>query len=490
MDSHLDKLSLDIDSAIELEDISELNKLIDRCDKLLENEESKKRSIIFFLKANCYSSTARTESDSSDYMWSWQQSEKIQEILSLRKAVAEPEFSYLDPIFQCKILTNLGNSLNQFGRFIAAIEVWDAALSLAPNFAMALGNKGVGLTHYARSLYDYSHAGILVAHAVDDLRAAISEDAVWDSGLHPEAAEYFRDNFNNSQSYLENIDYDFEFDFNQWPMGESKKEVTYRTWCLANNLFLSPLNDVCREPVSAQDVLHLPSHTYMMNEEPRFPNYYNILKQEYVTARFMLFESLGYENEHISDKDVLLLDGFDGVQFGYRREQLKTAYRLAYSLFDKIALFLNDYYEVGLKINSVNFRSIWGKTKKNKKFVLHPCFEESKNWPLRGLYYLSKDLFDVDFVDVALPEAKELAGLRNRTEHRYLSLQDYAASVKSTDIHLYITIDDFQQKTLRIIKMAREALVYLSLAMHREEEIRDSEHDKLSLPIQSVPIGS
>jgi hypothetical protein len=36
--------------------------------------------------------------------------------------------------------------------------------------------------------------------------------------------------------------------------------------------------------------------------------------------------------------------------------------------------------------------------------------------------------------------------------------------------------------------MAREALVYLSLAMHREEEIRHKENDKLSLPIQSMPI--
>ncbi len=107
---------------------------------------------------------------------------------------------------------------------------------------------------------------------------------------------------------------------------------------------------------------------------------------------------------------------------------------------------------------------------------------------MRGLYYLSKDLFDDDFVDVALPEAKELAGLRNRTEHRFLSIQEYAAPVKNTDTHSYITIDDFQLKTMRIMSMAREALIYLSLAMHREEEIRHKENDKLSLPIQSRPI--
>jgi hypothetical protein len=201
----------------------------------------------------------------------------------------------------------------------------------------------------------------------------------------------------------------------------------------------------------------------------------------------MLFESLDNYTEHFSDKDVLLMNGFDGAQFGYRAEQLKIAFRLAYSIFDKVALFLNKYYGVGLKISAVSFRKIWGQ-RKNKKFEINTCFQGSQNWPLRGLYYLSKDLFDDDFDDVALPEAKELAGLRNRIEHRYLSLQDYAASVNNTDMHSYISIDEFQMKTLRIMSMAREALVYLSLAMHREEEIRDIGNEKISFPIQSLPI--
>jgi len=487
MNNQLSNLGAEIDAATEESDASALNALIVRCNKELKSADFENGAIIHFFKANCYSALASIQSGDPGYMWSWQQNDKVLEILSLRRAVSELEFSKLDPIFQCKILTNLGNSLDQFGRFIEAIQAWDSALALVPNFAMALGNKGVGLTHYAQSLYDYGHAGVLVAHAKVDLQGSISGDALWDSGLHPDADEYFRLNYNDAENHLEKIEYDFEFDLDQWPIGGNKKEVAYRTWCLRHCLFLSPLNDVCGKSVSARDVLHLPSHTYKINEEPRFQNYYNILKQEYVAARFMLFESSCNENEHIPDQDVLLMDGFDGVQFGYRSEQLKTAYRLVYSLFDKIALFLNEYYEVGLKPSAVNFRKIWGQTKK-KKFELYPCFEGSKNWPLRGLYYLSKDLFDDDFVDVALPEAKELAGLRNRAEHRFLSIQEHAAPVKHTDTHSYITIDDLQLKTMRIMSMAREALVYLSLAMHREEKIRHRENDKLSLPIQSRPI--
>jgi len=203
----------------------------------------------------------------------------------------------------------------------------------------------------------------------------------------------------------------------------------------------------------------------------------------------MLFETINSNDKHISDKDVLLLNGFDGVQFRYRSEQIKTAYRLAYSLFDKIALFLNDYFLVGLKSESVSFRQIWGK-KRNNIFEIYPCFEKSKNWPLRGLYYLSKDLYDEDFMDVSLPNAQELASLRNLIEHRFLSLQDHAYNAQNTDTHSYITVSDFRKKVLLIISVVREALIYLSLAMYREEVIRDKDKDrgKLSVHITPTPL--
>lgn len=487
LSSKLDALGVEIDSAAESNNVSALTALMEKCDSIIESEDSHLRPIALFYKANIYSSLAALKSHDPEYTWSWQQSEKVLEILNLRKAVSDPIFPSLDSIIQCKVYTNLGNSLNQFGRFIEAIKAWDCALYLMPNFAMALGNKGVGLTAYAHALYDYGHAGVLVAHAVDELKGAISNDALWDSGFHPEAEESFRKKCLSAEKYLERIEYSVEFDLNQWPVGDNRKEVEYRTWCLDNNLFLSPLNDVTKLSASAKDVLHLPNHTYKLDEEARFPNYFNIMKQEYVTARFMLFESLDYYSEHASDIDVLLMNGFDGAQFNYRVEQLKVAFRLAYSIFDKVALFLNDYYRIGLKISAVSFRKIWGQ-RKSKNFEINSCFAGSQNWPLRGLYYLSKDLFDDDFDDVALPEAKDLAALRNRIEHRYLSLQTYEAPVNNTDIHSYINIDEFHLKTIKIMSMAREALVYLSLAMHREEEIRNIDNEKVSFPMQSLPI--
>lgn len=478
-----------IDRAAEDSNVDELKTLIEKCDEYLKSTVGHDRVFYLFYKANCHAAMSIMRINEDGYTWSWSQQEKIAETLNLRKAILEKCFSDTAPIIQCKILTNLGSTLSHLGRIIEAIKCWDAALEIMPNFAMALGNKGQGLLHYLGSHYDDGHKVVIAAFAKEDLNNAITDGALWDSGLDVGACEAFTRDRDRTVANLNYVGYDAGYDLDQWPLGDNEDEIAYRKWCLKNRFFLSSLNDVCTLSVAAQDVLHLPSHTYKVDETPRFPNYFNILKQEYGSARYMLYKAIHRGSYHISDKDILLLDGFDGVSFGYRTEQLKTAYRLSYSLFDKIAVFLYDYFSIPGNIRSVSFRNIWWK-KSGKNKTLHDCFSQSENWPLRGLYYLSKDLFDEEFRDVSLPEAKELADLRNSLEHRFLSVQDYAVEVTNTDAHSYMTHESLVEKTMKILSMAREAMVYLSLAMHREESIRSVAQEKegLTMPILSVPI--
>ena len=487
MDSLTEKIAHQIDAATDNSDSEKLLELSKQCQDKVENTDNADNAILRYFEANCYSALQTIRNTDGEY--SWDQDYSVSTILALRQAVLESQFGKLDPIYQCKILTNLGNITNSLGRFINAIKYWDSALQIIPNFAMALGNKGVGLTKYGRSLYDQGHEGIFIASAKDVLTKAVSKKALWDSDLQPDVKKIFTQYRNDTIRYLDFIQYDFNFDLNQWPIGNSKNEVKYREWCLNHCLFLSPLNDILKDSAAARDIVHLPDHTYKIGDEPRFVNYYNLLKQEYVTTRYIVYEAINYDIKHLSDNDVLLFDGFDGVQFGYRREQLKTGYRLAYSLFDKIALFLNDYFSVGLKSKSVDFRRIWGK-EKNDKLKLYSCFSNSRNWPLRGLYYLSKDLFSEEFIDSSLPDSRELAELRNCAEHRFLSLQEYEASTQNMDNLFYITASEFEEKVLRILSMAREALIYLSLAMHYEETLHkeNTSTRKLSVPFPSIPI--
>jgi hypothetical protein len=395
------------------------------------------------------------------------------EIIETIVAIAEPAFQDANIVRRFQIRTNFANRLNSLGRCVEAIEQWSLALNAWPNFAMALGNRAYGICSYSGHLYDSGHAGIFLKSAANGYRAALANDAFWDSGPNERARTDFTQHLGQIDAYLAGIDFDHDFDMDGFSLGETSEEQVYREWCLKEGLFLNPLNDVSIASVAAQDVLHLPSHTYKIDERPRFPSYYNHLKQEYVSARFRLYQSIGRLDGHFIDKGVLILDGADGGEFGHHIDQLKTAFRSAYSLFDKIGLFLNDYFSVGIDPRKVYFQRIWAQSVKGlPKPKLHPTFENSRNWPLRGLYYLSKDLFDPEYSEFSSPDAKDIAALRNSVEHRFLTLQHYDTGALATDTHAYIATDDFYAKTLRIMKMARAALIYLSLAMFREEGIR------------------
>tara|TARA_B100002003_G_C14154179_1_gene555389 strand:- start:223 stop:1671 length:1449 start_codon:yes stop_codon:yes gene_type:complete len=474
-----------IDDATDANDSQALVNLLEECNRLIHSADSKRKVKYHFYKANCHSGIWQIKTYQNEIANEWTQEDKLSEILSLRKAVSEPAFMSMDSIFRSKILTNLGNALSYLGRFVEAIKYWDLAISTTPKFSMALGNKGICLISYAQFLYDHGHAGIVFAHAEESLREALLPEALWDSEYPKEVADCFITTHNGVNDILEEIAYDYNFDLDHWKLGDSSSEEEYRRWCLDNGLFLSPLNDVCTLTVAARDILHLPTHRYNIGEDPRFLNFYNIIKQEYATARFILYSSANSEHHHYSDNDILLIKGHNAVLYGYKVEKLKLSYRMAYSIFDKISLFVNDYFKIGIKPKDVTFRKIWGENR-NREFHIRNCFSESNNWPLKGLYYLSKDLFDKDFKETSLPESEELSEIRNYLEHKLVSLQEYPDNAESSETHIYIDIVDFERKTLRVLSMAREAIIYLSLAMHWKE--RNIVDDSVVIPFPRSPV--
>ncbi|GAL02947.1 hypothetical protein JCM19237_5840 [Photobacterium aphoticum] len=324
---------------------------------------------------------------------------------------------------KCKIYTNLANKLDSIGRHVAAIEYYDHALELIPRLIMASGNKSHCLYSYGAKLYDEHHADIFCRFSHKELINATTSGAVWDSGIDEKAKTLFKQRLDYMESMFNNEP--DQYNYNDWPLGETSEEVKYRTWSMENKLFLNPLNDIMVLPIVTTDVLHLPNHNYHISETTaRFSNYFNTIKQEYITSRYMLFKSIHEPNRHFIDDEVLLLNGFDGVYFGYKEELLKTSYRLTYSIFDKISYFINDYMCVGLNERDVSFNKIWGKYDKNeKRFVLREPFASSDNDILRGLYFLSKELFDTMFVNFSDPDAKELDTIRHMIEHKSLQLK-------------------------------------------------------------------
>ena len=112
---------------------------------------------------------------------------------------------------------------------------------------------------------------------------------------------------------------------------------------------------------------------------PRFPAYYNLLKQEYVSARYRLYRATHEDDPEFLMRDVLMLDSGEGQALGHYTEDVRSAFRSAYAIFDKVGLFLNDYFQVGLEPRQVNFRRVWYENPRRDGSEVRPVFKNHQN---------------------------------------------------------------------------------------------------------------
>ncbi|GAD51133.1 hypothetical protein NT2_21_00050 [Caenibius tardaugens NBRC 16725] len=453
-------------------------------------------ALVEYFRANAWA--ARSQIANVRQSWSWESVERQEELLALSRAATHPGFASLDKVRRCQILTNRANVLHTVGRSIDAIAGWDAALQIIPAFAMARGNRGSGLSSLASMLVDDRERAIVALHAYDALRSAMADDAIYES-LDPALAVAF---FANSASELANavnldavralqrLDEGFE--------GRSKLERSYRRWCLQNQLFLCPLNDLGAHLAGAADDLMLPPIIEGLNDRPDgylpppILGFFNQMKQEYASARFTLFEGISSTKVHFSDRGVKLTDTLDYPLYSLASERVRIAFRIAYSLLDKVAFLVDHYWKLKKAPDRISFKNVWMVERKSR---LLPQFQARENLPLRGLFWLSKELFDDDFKMTTAADARELHAIRNALEHTYLRVSEGWAKpfmvieASNKGFGIAIGSDELEAKALRVMKMARSALFYLSFAIGVEERAkRRANHDHLfgSMPLYGL----
>jgi hypothetical protein len=493
-DAALEHLARLIDLSLDLGRLDGTEKAIQLSEALHgRNLPSAQSSLLHYFLSNAWANKSLLSRTSPEAEWAWEQPESEKQIIHLRLAIREQAFEQLPSARQAQVFTNLANLLSQVGRFIEAQESWNAALALQPRFSMALANRGRGRLWYARALHDIGHQTIFLRHGVTDLDAALS--APRNDPLGPDATmrKGFQKHRDWIRKHLPKSELRKGTRMKELPLGETEQEIRYRKWCLANRLFLNPLNDLGNHSVAAHDVLTTPSMVVAVGEGPHYQGFYNQMKQEFVSARWFYYEGITARKPHFSDKDVTLYNTLDYPCYALAAERAKVAFRIAYSLLDKIAFFLNHYLNLGIPEKRVYFRSFWYSSQ-NRAQGLRPEFEKCPNWPLRGLFWLSKDLFEdkSGFRECLEPDAQELDAIRNHAEHKYLKLHDVMwRGSKHVDDPLYrLSTDalaasfyrrDFEAKALRLLRMVRASLIYLSLAIRSEEASRERARPKKGL---------
>jgi len=485
----LQLIAEEIDKYIFLNDKNSLeNKLIEL--KKLNFEDSSLQSIIYYFIGNIWSSLRSINHiEENSNIWKIEQKELFNEIYYYRKSISEEGFVNLQIEYKLYIYTNLANAFSHYGRTVNALKYYDKALFLYPNFEMALVNKAECLKSYSRLSYDWSHKEILLKKSYDTYQAGAE---VLYNILQEREDEYYLEILSNTMVDIIEIEellgkelLEQEYDLDSYSLRNCKNEISYREWALENTLFLNPMNDLGLNSITTHDPLHMPD---MKTEiEVGFPKYitnFNQLKQEYISYRHLLFEGINSFTKNFYDKDTHIVDDYDYNLYDISIEKIKLVFKGFYSLFDKIAFFINDYFDLGLEERNVDFRKVW-----YIKNDINSKFDNFENLALRGLFLISKDLFfnykdenSKEYIDVLEPDAKEINKIRNHLEHKFIMVKlldvNSLEQIKDRERCFYITEKDLIKKTIYLGQLLREALIYLSFSVHKAEKDKPKDAEK------------
>jgi len=399
--------------------------------------------------------------------WNWQGNDVERELFHFRSSIASNGFEQFEPTLQAANLCNMSNALDFMGRSFESLEPLRRGYSLIPIYGMVSGLLGSHLLLMAKKFPVSYYKYVYFTFSHEFLSKAISKP----KGIHPNDLPTFKESL---------LEIEQKFDINklyaardQLLEKESHEYVSeYQIWCLRQNLCLCPLNDLQIFNKHFCDCFASKNNLKVDFKLDWLPTFFEQICMEYQFARHLVFVGSTSLNDASSVNVVNKV-----FCFADAGENLKTSFRLLYSLFDKIAYFINANLDLRISIEKVNMKSVWFKNVEKRE--LRDLFIGKENLPLMGLFRLTLDIYSKDnsFQEVLDPDTRRLAELRNALEHRAIRLtvsEDASgqsgsqANGKEDLCEFVVTYDELLAKTLKLAFLVRCAIMYLNLAVHAE----------------------
>lgn len=361
-------------------------------------------------------------------------------------------------------LCNLGNSLDESGRWVEAYQCYADALEADPNNGNAAGNaaellrrrinKGNGLLGHYAAVYDH------YLRRAQELRlqtVAIAGEAT--------ARRYESMELTGSPGHLSH---------------EGDKLNGYQQWIKQHRLALTLAVEGLGSDEPRWDSAGINGVGVSLGEvdPPPIFSSMNVLKAEYLTVRrlafngeSMLLRSL-YE-QHPEDTGWYA-DTLDSSLYGEPPAMLILAQRASLDLLDKIAVAANEHFQTGLQPGNISFRNYWfdhGSGAIRKKIPL----------PIRGhgaaiaLAELSYDICP----EGLYPAAQTL---RNAGTHRLVHLTHGEPTGVTEDTHSTVDYSELIHACHESLRVARAAYIYL-IDLVSEKESEGREGQVLELPL-------
>ena len=354
-------------------------------------------------------------------------------------------------------MVNLGNCFDESGRVVDALECYDEALKSKSDHGMALGNKGMALSYYA--LVAGEHEGTFMLEAYYLLSKALELGVPFEStGYFSKRLEEIREHFPDKDV----LDSPPAFPGCKIK-AESGFEKFLAEFCVKNRLYLNTCNFCQKCDAAIGDTAVIKKMAMPRKEGEEFPSaimrllsYLNQIKQDYVSARFLLVLSRYSELDlDFVDKRVRIMDTLDHSLHNIRIQLVKTSFKSFYDILDKIACFINDYLGLGISERRTYFHSLW--YPRNTKTV-RKRIEQTNNFTLNALFDMNKDFGKKG-------HHEELRNTRNALTHRFVNIRRFQEREDEQNMRE----ETLLKQTLDLGRLVRNAIIYLLYFVDAEE---------------------
>ncbi len=393
-----------------------------------------------------------------------------------RKAIEENDG--LNFSFNAVLWTNYGNCLDHLGRGIEAIYAYNEALRHDSKHTMAMGNRAVAMWHFSKISGAYRTP--ISISAYQTLKSLLNNnDLIQFGGIKAKHSfqgivQQIENEFNDKRILEQNIEHP-AYDLKHL----SEFEKTYFEFCSRYKLFLNfhIHDDLCEPALSDSIFIRLITSVNDTTTFYTLAKYINQIKEDYAVARLLLVQSQ-FINQAFNNinQQTTYANTLDYSQFNIYTGLLKSAFKEAYNILDKIAHFINEYYNLGMK-SDIYFTSIWQDGPKNAKKIRERILK-SENPSLYALYDI--------YLDFKSGQYKQIQDIRNASVHERLVIYDSALTDwdEKNDKN-NIGYNTMLSQTINLFQLVKSAIIYMINFVELEENKKRKDERPLPMLVET-----
>lgn len=405
-------------------------------------------------------------------------------IANLERAKSQFEESVQIDEKQPEVWINLGNTLNDLGRYLEGIECYDNAIVRNPTHYNAWAARGTCCWRLSDFVSNEQDKKLLKHHAMVFFKMDYTFNP--DVPRNPAFKKYVEDYFERNKSEL-NPEKILKTimpkkravlgeNFNLYSQPSQRYQEFYQVFCEKYGLFLNLHFDCSECSCKSRDLIDFRFIALIKdNQKPyELMKKWLAIRDEYKTARALLALAQ-YRPQEMQFLDKQRYEPDYCLNYLFNVELLQQSFVSIMNVFDKIAFLLNDYEELKLPDSKVNF---WG----SDSIFTQTDLLEKNSWNCH-LVAMDSIRKDMDGISSKENKFKKMVDIRNYLTHRYFNLHDIVdatkiaypygsekTQIKNPEYHM--DVHEFFKLTIFAMRNVRNLLFALSFFVEEKEKAK------------------